>query len=247
MVGNVMAAKTLSINQTVNGASCGLNQAPLSIDIENFPLSLPRNFGQKVLSNNMTTFWQVGHVTNTLDIIRAVHWVNVEMLHFIRIVVFAHYVLINIHIRECFNDTYWSGGPPTPQLRPTPFRLLFSSAARNRHNLGTIFNSTVAPDASPQMHSGPASGFWKHCVFFNRNAASLMQNIAGGDSYGFSFEFVLLFIVMAKIKKYFLPFWIFRYLNPWFGQEWNARLLFQKLCLKVLFLMKLCFMVANIC
>ena len=148
MVGNVMAAKTLSINQTVNGASCGLNQAPLSIDIENFPLSLPRNFGQKVLSNNMTTFWQVGHVTNTLDIIRAVHWVNVEMLHFIRIVVFAHYVLINIHIRECFNDTYWSGGPPTPQLRPTPFRLLFSSAARNRHNLGTIFNSTVAPDAT---------------------------------------------------------------------------------------------------
>ena len=104
MVGNVMAAKTLSINQTVNGASCGLNQAPLSIDIENFPLSLPRNFGQKVLSN-------ITLRPSTVHIIGAVHWLNAGMLHFIRLVVFAHYVLINIHIRECFNDTYWSGGP----------------------------------------------------------------------------------------------------------------------------------------
>ena len=66
MVGNVMAAKTLSINQTVNGASCGLNQAPLSIDIENFPLSLPRNFGQKVLSN-------ITLRPSTVHIIGAVH------------------------------------------------------------------------------------------------------------------------------------------------------------------------------
>ena len=45
-------------------------------------------------------------------------------------------------------------------------------------------------------------------------------------------EFFLHFLVMDKneVKKCFLPS---EYLNPWVGTE--ARLLFQKLCLKVLF------------